>query len=182
MFDFQTFRIGNLHWVQQKILGRVYELRADESVIAVLSFPSAFSTHVETENTLQCWSFKRRGFSKKHIVIHKAQSRNGFATFTQHLLGNGTLQLEDGRSFQWAPVNFWHNQWMFYQAGDIPAVRFLTGCREFKIANLFKTQADIEIVDSSLDDELLCLLLSLGFYLLVIQSNRTASAAAACPA
>lgn len=181
MLDFQTFRIANLHWVQQKVLGRTYELKADEDVIAVLSFPSAFSTQVDSENTLQCWSFKRRGFPKKQILIRKAHSTDNFGIFTQYLLGDGTLQLDDGRSFQWAPINFWHNQWMFYQAGDVPAVRFLTGSHEFKLSNLLKTQADIEIVDTSLDDEMLCLLISLGFYLLVIQSNRTAVTAAACP-
>ena len=179
VLDFQTFRTGNLHWIQKKVLGGIYELSADEKVIASLSFPSTLTAQGEAENTLQCWTFIPRGFTKRQIVIRKANDKNDFAIFTQHLLGDGTLQLEDGRSFQWTPINFWRVQWIFYQASDTPAVRFYSGSREFKLSNVLKTQADVEILDFSLNDELLCLLISLGFYLLILQSSETAIATAA---
>jgi hypothetical protein len=69
-----------------------------------------------------------------------------------------------------------HTQGIHQKAVIRKAHSIFTQCL-LKVSNLFKTQADVEIVDLSLDDELLCLLISLRFYLLILQVNDTAVAA-----
>ena len=179
MLDFHLIHNGDVHWVQQKTMQKSFELLAGEQVIGTLQFPHALSTRAEVQTSLQHWSFKRTGFPKIRISIRKPDEEQDFAIFSPYLFGNGVLQMEDGHSFNWAPLNFWRTQWMFYDAGDLPILQFLSGSRKSKLSDLFKTQVEVEIMDASISDEQLCLLVPLGFYLFVLHANDTAIAAAA---
>ncbi len=156
-----------------------FELLAGEQVIGTLHFPHALSTRAEVQTSLQCWSFKRTGFPTTRISIQKPDEEQDFAIFSPHMFGDGVLQLEDEHSFNWAPFNFWRTRWMFYDAGDLTILQFLSGSRKSKLSDLFKTQAEVEIMDASISNEQFCLLVPLGFYLYVLHANDTAIAAAA---
>ena len=177
--DFHLIHNGDVHWVQQKTMQKSFELLTGERVIGTLQFHHALSTRAEVQTSFQCWSFKRTGFPKTRISIRKSNGEQDFAIFSPYLFGNGVLQIENGHSFNWAPLNFWRTQWMFYEAGDLPILQFLSGSRKSKLSDLFKTQAEVEIMDASISNEQLCLLVPLGFYLFVLHSNDTAIAAAA---
>lgn len=179
MLDFRWIHNGDVHWVQQKTMQKSFELLAGEQMIGTLQFSHVLSIRAEVQTSLQHWSFKRTGFPKIRISIQKPDEEQVFAIFSPYLFGNGVLQMEDGHSFNWAPLNFWRTQWMFYDAGDLPILQFLSGSRKSKHTDLFKTQAEVEIMDASISDEQLCLLVPLGFYLYVLHANDTAIAAAA---
>lgn len=81
----------------------------------------------------------------------------------------------DGRSFSWAPINFWRTRWVFYDNGDIPVLQFNEGSQDFKISEIFKTQAAVEIVDTSLSEEQLSLLVPFDFYPVIMHKNDNAA-------
>ncbi|MGV8025346.1 MAG: hypothetical protein AB2L18_02165 [Anaerolineaceae bacterium] len=63
-----------------------------------------------------------------------------------------------------------------------PHSAFLSGSRKSKLSDLFKTQAEVEIMDASISDEQLCLLVPLGFYLYMLHANNDTAIAAAAGA
>ena len=179
MDAFHLIRDGEVHWVQQKTMDKYFELFMADHLIGTLAFRSAFGTLAEAVTSIQSWTFKRVGFFNTRVTIRKPDEELDHATFYPRIFGDGVLQIMDGRSFSWAPLNFWRTRWVFYDNGDIPVLQFWEGSQEFKISEIFKTQAAVEILDASLSEEQLSLLVPFGFYLIIMHKNDTAAGAAA---
>lgn len=182
MDTFHLIHAGSSRWSQRKAMDKSFELFAGERLIGTLDFRSAFGTYAKAVTSIQSWTFKRVGFLNARITIRKPDEDLDYATLYPRLFGDGVLQIMGGHTYHWAPLNFWRTKWVFYDNGDIPILRFEEGTHEFNISEAFKTQADVFILDPSLDDIHLSLLVSLGFYLVVMYKNDAAAGAAAASA
>jgi hypothetical protein len=93
------------------------------------------------------------------------------AVFTARWTGTGTLDLRDGLQYHWTAANGWQSQWA-WQAGDgTPLVTFTVR------QGLVKVEGRVEIAPAagSLPD--LALLVTLGWYLVVLRAWDTAATA-----
>ncbi len=182
MEAFDILREGRIFWTQENAMDKSFRLFSDEQLIGTLDFRSIFGTLAEATTSIQTWTFKRVGFLNVRVTVRKPDEDLDYAVFYPRIFGDGLLQIMDGRSFSWAPLNFWRTKWMFFDNGDIPILQFAEGGQEFKISEIFKTQAEVTILDASLSTQELALLVPFGFYLLILHKNDAAAGAAAASA
>jgi hypothetical protein len=186
-----------LIWRQPSAFKEQYELRAGDEVLATLHWQSAWGTLATARTAEGEWTFKRSGFWQQRIGVRPLGSEREVATFVPDWSGNGILTIEGERTFRWVGKGFWGLEKLWQERADAPP---LIG---FKNAGALKTEARVVLspVAASLPettqlDDLyaplppeemappssplveLPLLVTLGFYLMVLASRDAAAAAA----
>jgi hypothetical protein len=186
-----------LIWRQPSAMKQHYELRAGDEVLATLRWEKNWGSLATARTAEGAWTFKRAGFWQQRVAVWPAGEAREVATFTPKWTGDGALVVAGGRTFRWAGKGFWGLE-KFWQAGeDTPP---LVG---FKHQGAIRTEARVVLSPAAavlpetvqLDDLYrplppeamappsaplaeLPLLVTLGFYLMVLEVMDSAAVAA----
>ena len=167
-----------LYWVQPKTGERQFELCADKRLFGVLRFETAFGTRATAESATGRWTFKRVGFLNPRVTIREAGITDNLAVYWPKLHGDGWLEYISGKRFHWVSTNFWGTEWGFADRQEELLFVMKPGAEKPKLSGLLKTQAVVEIRPPGHRLAELPMLLSLGWYLMVLHQEDTTAAVA----
>ncbi len=160
-----------LNWEQPAALKMEYELHAQSELLATLRFRSSFGSFATAECKSGCWTFKRVGFFQARVTIRPCHSEVEIATFKNNTWkGGGSLFLTDGRQVL-ANTNFWQTHYEFKTESGLPLISFKSG-------GVFHINAIVEILPDAASFLELPWLVILGWYLVIMLRNESATAAA----
>jgi hypothetical protein len=161
-----------LIWQQPHALERRYKLRGDDEVVARLTWEKRFGTLAAAETSTGRWTFKRVGFWRPRATVRTEGSDTDLAVFEPRWTGAGTLTTTAGREYRWSSNNIWQTAWQWSDTADIPLVRFASR------QGLTRMSARVETLPAGegLDD--LALLVTLGWYLLILLIDDSSGVAA----
>jgi hypothetical protein len=159
-----------LLWIQPSAKARTFELRADDDVVATLSFQRR--TLADAESGGQRWTFKREGFWHPRVTVRLAGSDDDAAVFTPRWAGGGALVLKEGRTLQLVAANLWQSEWVWNE-GKSRLMRFTGG------QGLIKAKGAVAIQAEASQLKELPLLVLLGWYLILLFSDDAAAASSA---
>jgi hypothetical protein len=168
---------ANLEWREPKATVQHYELHAGKELCGTLDFRSAWGTLATAETAGGTWTFKRVGFLNPRVTVRAAGSDRDLAVYQPRFWGDGELALADGAAFQWRAVNFWSTRWSFLDGASRPLVTFRSGVEGQSLKDIFRTQATVEIDPAASAHPRLPLLVALGWYLILLQHQDTATTA-----
>ncbi len=183
MEQFVAINNETYYWSQPKALERFFELRTPAAELAgLLVWEKAFGTLATAYTAAGYWSFKRVGFWNPRITVRKPGEDNDLAVFYPRFFGNGTLEIVGGDQFRWESLNFWATQWGFFNPSDDQVlVKFIPGSDQGTLGDVFKNQAIIQIdLQRRVSD--LPLLISLGWYLMILRLDDSAASVTATTA
>ena len=167
------------HWAQPKALERAFELRDGNRLLGTLQFPKSLGSLAVASLAAGEWTFKRVGFFRARVTVRSAGQEIDLAVYQPKGWGSeGELHFASGRSYLWKPANFWATRYAFVDGAGRPVVTFKPGSEESKLSALFKFQALVEIDPSAGQLQELPLLVSLGWYLMILHHQDAASAGA----
>ena len=185
-----------LSWRQPSVLRQEFELRAGEETLATLRWQKAFGSLALAEAADGRWTFKRAGFWQPRVTVRAAGSDVDIAVFKpEGWSGGGALTTERGSTFRWAGKGLWRSQWTWHGPDDVELVRF-TGGQGLKtegwmtlaavaatlpevaqLDDLYRPVPEGERVPPAAALPELGLLVTLGWYLLVLAAQDAAGAA-----
>lgn len=154
----------DLTWTRASKSPLVYELRADEAIVATLRWQKG--SLAEAETAAGRWTFKRVGFWHPRVTVRVAGVDTDSAIFAAGWTGGGILRLAAGREFAWGAATFWHTQWAWKDAAGQPVVTFASKHGTAPAAG------HLEVALAALDLPELPLLAPLGWYLLLLQARE----------
>lgn len=166
-----------LEWREPKATVQHYELHAGNELCGTLDFRSAWGTLATAQTAGGAWTFKRVGFLNPRVTVRAAGSDQDLAVYQPRFWGDGELAFADGSAFRWRPVNFWSTQWSFLDGAGRPRVTFRSGVEGQTLKDIFRTQATVEIDPAASAHLRLSLLVSLGWYLILLQHQDSATTA-----
>lgn len=166
-------------WCQPKALQRTFELRDDNRLFGTLSFVKSFGSLAVASLAAGDWTFKRVGFFRPRVTVRRRNQETDLAVFQPKGWGvEGELLFAGGPSYGWKPTNFWAVRYNFVDRAGKILVTFKPGVEDSKWSDIFKFQALVEIDPSASRLEDLPLLVSLGWYLMILHHEDTSSAGA----
>ncbi len=168
-----------LHWVQPKAMERLFELRSETALFADLQFQTAFGTLATARTADGNWSFKRVGFLNPRVTVRLPGAEADLAIYQPKFWGDGLLTFTNGPAFHWKSVNLWGTNWGFADAAEKMLYILKPGADKPKLSDIFKTQALLDIDPGVYYAPHLPLLVTLGWYLLVLQQDDTTATTAA---
>ena len=163
-----------LLWTPATAVKKSYELRAGEEVVGTLSWQRGSLAAADIAGNQ--WTFKREGFWHPRVTVRVAGSETDTAILRPGWLGAGTLELSATRHIQWSAANMWHAQWNWQETDGRPLVLFKSHQGWTKQTGT----VDVDPAAASLSE--LPLLVSLGWYLLVLLAQDTTAAVTASTA
>jgi len=171
---------GNrLHWSQPKALQRIFELRDRDRLVGTLSFVKAFGSLAEASMAAGDWTFKRVGYFRPRVTVRRRGQEMDLAVFEpKGWRSEGELQFAGGRIYAWKLANFWATKFSFVDSAGKTLVAFKPGTEESKWSDLLKFQALVEIDPSASRLEELPLLVSVGWYLMILHHEDASSSGA----
>lgn len=168
-----------LEWVQPRVFERAYELVSGETLLATLAFRSSFGTLAVAETAEGSWTFKRVGFLNPRISVRQAGGLDDLALYRPRFWGGGDLAFTAGPVVSWRSSDFWTTEWAFFDPADQPLVSFRQGREKERLADIFKSQATVEVSPLGAGSRHLSILAPLGMYLLVLHRDDSAAVIAA---
>ena len=169
------FTGGLLEWVQPKVFERNYELVSGETLVATLAFRSSFGTLAVAETAEGSWTFKRVGFLNPRISVRQVGGLDDLALYRPRFWGGGDLAFTGGPVVSWRSTDFWTTEWAFFDPVDQALLAFRPGREKERLADIFKSQATVEVSPVGAGSPHLSILASLGMYLLVLHQDDTAA-------
>jgi hypothetical protein len=167
-----------LSWSQPKALQRIFELRDADRLLGTLSFLKSFGSLAEASMATGDWTFKRVGYFRPRVTVRRRGLETDLAVYEPKGWGSeGELHFAGGRIYAWKPANLWATKFNFVDNASKTLVAFRPGAEESKWSDLFKCQALVEIDPSASRLEELPLLVSVGWYLMILH-HEDASAGA----
>lgn len=186
-----------LFWRQPSAFKEYYELRAGDEVLATLHWETAWGALATARTAEGAWTFKRSiSFWHQHVDVYPLGSEREVATFVPGWTGNGTLTVEGVRTFQWVGKGILGLEKLWQEREDAPPLI------EFKHAGSLKTEARVtlsqvaaalpettqlddlytplppeQMVPPSLPLVELPLLVTFGFFLMILAARDAAAAA-----
>ncbi len=167
-----------LSCLQPKTLSRFFEIRNDGELAASLSFESKFGSRATATAADGTWTFKRIGFLNPHITIRNLGEEHDLGVYEPRFLGGGVLSLPKGLTLKWKPSGFWGNSWSFILSDQNALLAFKSGLEHNKLADMFKTQATIEISPIPYLRKYLTMLAAFGVYLIIMEQEESSTVAA----
>lgn len=159
-----------MQWVQPKLLKRHYDLLAGADLIAALDFRRG--TLADAASQSESWTFKREGFWHPRVTVRALGSETNRALFGPHWGGGGELRTKDGRTYTLKVASFWHSEWQ-WQEQDRILVNFK------RPAGLLKSDCVVDVPPDGRRLPDLALLVTLGWYLMVLYAQDMAIVTAA---
>jgi hypothetical protein len=156
-----------LVWRQPHALRQEFELCAgDQMVLATLRWQTVLGSLALAATVEGRWTFQQTGFWRRTVTVRRAGEAAG-AAFVPHWNGSGTLRLVDGRTLRWRPGDIWLSRWSWRDASDTPLLTI--GARR----GVLRRAAPVTIAPATLTLPELDILITLGWYLLVLRSRET---------
>lgn len=171
--SFEPARVSGLDWKQTSIWERSYELECGGAVLARIEFQNLLGTKADARTAKSHWTFKRTGIFTPVVTARPAESEEVVARYEPNWSGSkGSITLANGEEGQLRSVSFWGGDWGLFLGGEQPAIRFethgLTGsAARVQLDELVRRRGDLE------------LLLTFGFYVLVLHRMDAAAVVAA---
>jgi hypothetical protein len=169
----QTNTQPALEWRESRTVRRQDELWVGDEVVATLRWEGMLSTMATGRARTGYWTFERPRILSREVEVRVAASGELVGVLSPRWTGDAPITLSDGRTFEWAPTNFWQSEWVLTDAHNQPLVRF------WDISGFLRRRTAIEIVRSGLSEPDRALLVLLGHYMIEIQRRDTAAATAA---
>jgi hypothetical protein len=180
MQDLSTASEKRFHWMQPETLRRRFELRSANQQIATLEFRKVLGSLAVATSASGQWTFKRTGFFKPRITVRKADEESDLAVFHPNwLCTSGALLFADGRAFNWRVANFWVTQFAWVDRTGRASITYQSGVEDKSLGDLFKNQARVDIEPSARAAAEVPLLVTLGWYLIILQREDSAATMAA---
>jgi hypothetical protein len=148
------------------------ELRAGSQILATLRWEGWLSKRAFAASPEGQWVFDRPALLSRDVKVWVAEQDEPVAVLEVGWLGDGTLKLADGRSLRWISTNFWRTRWSFTTPAGDPLVSLADN------SGFLERRTVIEHVSPDLSASDRGLLLLLGRYLMVLQAEDAAAAAA----
>ncbi len=161
-----------LRWVQPKAVKQQFELHSGDEVLAVMQWQSSWRSSATAETAEGNWSFNRRGF-RQQVSIEANRADLPIPTLSRRWTGSATLTFPDGQSYLWKRSGFWGIKRAWTTPDGVPLVTFKTAY------GLFKTGGEVAIEPTAATLPELALLMTLGWYLVVMAARDAAAASAA---
>ncbi|MGA9140568.1 MAG: hypothetical protein WBZ29_10105 [Methanocella sp.] len=163
-----------LKWVQPRARSPFFELRANDDALATLSREKLFGTLATAQTAEKTWTFKRVGFLQTRVTVRSPGYDADLATFKPAWSYSGTLDIQ-GRPYAWKQLSFMGTKWGFVRPDGAPIVTFK---HAGGLDTIFKLEADVEISPGEVSINAdLPLLLTLGWYIMVMMADDTMAAA-----
>jgi hypothetical protein len=163
-----------LEWRASRTVRRQEELYHHGESLATLRWTSLFDVAATGTARTGQWHLDRPRLLSRDVEIHTANAPYG--TFSPGWTAEGTLWLEDGRTFRWVCEDFWQTRWTFVDEHENPVMHFVD------TSGFLQERTAIVIPPSSLEESDRALLSILGRYLIALQARDTAAASAAVTA
>jgi hypothetical protein len=166
-----------LYWMQPT-MKRSFELRAGDDLFATLKFETAVGSLATAESASATWTFKRGGVFKPRVTVRVQGTEQNLAVY--HLKwgsAEGVLEFADGETYVWQLANFWATRYQIVGAEGNPLISYTS--KIDNASDLLKDQARIEMAPEARDKDKLALLLSIGWYLIVLQQEDVMATATA---
>lgn len=164
-----------LRWQQPAALRQEYELRADNTSIATLTFRSNWGSFARAESADGCWTFKRVGFWQTRSTVRRCDSTIDLAIFQHNTWsGGGTLSLADGPVFHLS-TNTWQTKLDVLDAQQVALLHYAS-------SGLFKLGASLTVEPHARALAELPWLVMFGWYVIVMLYRDTAATTAATAA
>jgi hypothetical protein len=178
MAGFKEIATPTAEWSQLNSFQKRFELKTAGEVLGQLVFKSNLGTLATARCAAGSWSYKRIGFLNPRVTVRKQGAEHDLAIYQPKLLGDGTLNFDDGTQYSWKSTNFWNTAWAFYDGRGMAVVSFDPGIENQRLRDAIKTQTTVRIDPTDPRSDLLPILLTLGLYLLVMRQSDNAAAAA----
>ncbi len=163
-----------LEWRESKRTRRMDELQREDQVLATLRWEGCFSKRAFAHSPEGAWEFDRPQPFSKNVKAWTSGSDDPLATLTFGWLGgDGSMKRSDGRTLRWEATNFWATDWAFRTESGETLVHFVDNSGFLERRTLIEFRPGLL---SPTDRDLLFLL---GRYLMVLQADDAAAAAAA---
>ncbi len=164
-----------LRWRQPEASKRRYLLQRESTDVplATLDWRSFWGTFATATAGETSWTFKRTGFLRPRVTARIAGSDDDLATFEANWHGGGVLTIADGATFGWKVANFWYSQWDWRDASGAELLHFASK------QGFIRQEAVVAISPEAARLPELELLITLGWYLLVLAANDSAATTAA---
>jgi len=158
-------------WHQLKSGRPEFELLDGVRVIATLAFSNSLGTLATATAGAAGWTFKRVGFFQQRVSIRARGSEASLGEFVNGTwTEGGTLTLRNGRRFN-ATTNLWNTKWRVEDDAGRLVLRFDYG-------GVFRLHAFVDLAEGARDLAELPLLLTLSWYLVVMQAREAEASAA----
>ena len=162
-----------LAWTQTGYCHGEYELQAGDEVVATLRWHGESLAIAETADGH--WSFERPGYRRARVSVKTVGSGTQIAVISFYWTGGATLELAGGKLFHWSATNFWGSRWGWRDA-DGTELMSLRSKQRLKVSGLVESsQATATLPEFDL-------LVTLGWYLLVMHSQDSTTDAVAATA
>jgi len=164
--------ISGLVWMQPQATVRAFELRAGEEVVGTLQWSNRFGSLADAVAAESHWTLKRTGFFNPRISVRAYGRDTDLAVFIPQWTADGVLEFASGQRLLWSGSGFWRSRWSFKSASGERLVDF-EPCD-----SLFKKSASVKVTPTGLAMAELSLLVSLGWYLMLLRSDDDAAVVA----
>ncbi|MBN1248121.1 MAG: hypothetical protein JXC32_10720 [Anaerolineae bacterium] len=168
-----------LCWVQPRTLSREFELRNEAGTLATLTFETALGSLATARTSSGEWSLKRMGFFKPVVTVREAGEEANVAVYRPRWTGaEGDLEL-GGHQYRFKTSNFWATQFEIRDSADRLLISYHAGVKKHTFGDLFKTQAEVSVVQHGADPNELALLIIIGWYIIVLHNEDSSAVAVA---
>ena len=170
-----------MYWVQPDVWNTQYELHTKAGIlIETFDYQRGFlKSAVNVRSVLGGWQLKQGGFFNSDIIVVDLKTNSEIATYPITWPG-GWVEFTSNNKFLWKPLDFFHTEWGFENEQKNVLFSLRYGAKENSFADLFKTQAIIELKEHGYryNKGELSLLFALGWWLLLLKSKSSATMAA----
>lgn len=142
-------------------------------MFATLKFVKFLGSLAEANVGGTTYTFKREGFLRPRITLRKAPFEDNIGVMEMSWRGHGRLEMSNGPRYHFKRVSAWRNQWDIIDDNG----RVLAGIG-IRRGRLLHNEADVTINEPSVKDKDLLLLLTLGWYMILLILQDSAAAAA----
>ena len=156
---------GILRWSVRP--GRSYILEAEGLEAGRLAFSRVGGSLAQGATLHGEWTFKREGFLHPRITVRKTGEVSNCGALTLAANGNGKLALGGGEEFDFITSGWLQSHWSFNR-GLAEIVRFSRD----------GSSADVEVINPTVTEETLSLLVLLGWYAPLLAADEAAVIAA----
>jgi len=159
-----------LCWIQPRVLGRSFELKAQDELLGTLSLKGLVGHQAEGECDGRRWRFERRGAMGGNVFARDLRSGHDVATFRRRWRTTH-FTFPDGRTLDWRRPGLFS---MARQVMDPQGGALVSFSRRLR---LFRIEIAVGIDTIAWGRPELPLLVTFGGYLLIESSRRRHAAA-----
>jgi hypothetical protein len=159
---------GNLRWIQPDVHQRLFELRERDRLHARLRIERPSGTLATGESAEGAWTFKRVGFLNPRVTARAPASLEDVGVFTPAWGGGGSFAMARGKTMRWTPGALFGPSAQLLRPDGLILALFHTVKQGLSVTDLFRTEADVEILDPAWHEPDLSLFLVWTWYLMIL--------------